>query len=113
MSMSYVPVNAGYQTNDIAGNKDNIVAGNKDNIVACQAKKDIEPAQEYILIPLCTTDPLISQDPKDREVDTGIFGNVYDDEDMEEEVDMNNVASSYTVPDGHSTKFLKDHPQDQ
>ncbi|GJS71387.1 putative ribonuclease H-like domain-containing protein [Tanacetum coccineum] len=216
MSMNYVPVIARHQTNDIVGNKDNIVAG--------QAKKDIEPTQEYILIPLCTTDPLISQDPKDREVDagknaievdesgasnndgkdeqaarseferliqkekqtehinstnnintvstpvstarpsfanaapsspvntagtsnstanafeehlferfspfknasslphvpnvtpindTGIFGNAYDDEDMEEEVDMNNVASSYTVPDGHSTKFLKDHPQDQ
>ncbi|GKD94382.1 ribonuclease H-like domain-containing protein [Tanacetum coccineum] len=52
-----------HQTNDIARNKDNIVAG--------QAKKDIEPGQEYILILLCTTDPLISQDPKDREVDAG------------------------------------------
>ncbi|GKG49169.1 hypothetical protein Tco_0515621, partial [Tanacetum coccineum] len=31
--------------------------------------------------------------------DTGIFSNAYDDEDMEEEVDMNNVVSSYTKPD--------------
>ncbi|GJY87806.1 hypothetical protein Tco_0502434 [Tanacetum coccineum] len=45
--------------------------------------------------------------------DTRIFGNAYDDEDVEEEVDINNVASSYIVPDGHSNKFLKDHPQDQ
>ncbi|GJY13537.1 putative ribonuclease H-like domain-containing protein [Tanacetum coccineum] len=45
--------------------------------------------------------------------DTGIFGNAYDDEDVEEEVDMNNVVSSYTVPDAPSTKFLKDHPKDQ
>ncbi|GKA33280.1 putative ribonuclease H-like domain-containing protein [Tanacetum coccineum] len=53
----------GHQANDIAGNRDNIVAG--------QAEKEKEPAQEYILIPLCTTDPLISQDPKDSKVDAG------------------------------------------
>ncbi|GJU13980.1 putative ribonuclease H-like domain-containing protein [Tanacetum coccineum] len=45
--------------------------------------------------------------------DTGIFGNAYDDEDVEEEVDMNNVVSSYTVLDAPFTKFLKDHPKDQ
>ncbi|GJW03610.1 putative ribonuclease H-like domain-containing protein [Tanacetum coccineum] len=28
------------------------------------AEKKIEPEQDYILIPICTTDPLISQDPK-------------------------------------------------
>ncbi|GJR75099.1 retrovirus-related pol polyprotein from transposon TNT 1-94 [Tanacetum coccineum] len=43
---------------------------------------------------------------------TGIFGNAYDDE-VEEEVDMNNVNSSYTVPDTSFTKFYKDHPEDQ
>ncbi|GJR43588.1 putative ribonuclease H-like domain-containing protein [Tanacetum coccineum] len=31
-----------------------------------------EPEQEYILIPFCTTDPLISQGPKDNEEDVGI-----------------------------------------
>ncbi|GKA88283.1 putative reverse transcriptase, RNA-dependent DNA polymerase [Tanacetum coccineum] len=40
--------------------------------------------------------------------DTRIFGNAYDDEDVEEEVNMNNVVSSYTVPDAPFTKFLKD-----
>ncbi|GJZ33523.1 putative ribonuclease H-like domain-containing protein [Tanacetum coccineum] len=45
--------------------------------------------------------------------DTRIFGNAYDDEDVEEEVDMNNVVSSYIVPDAPFTKFLKDHPKDQ
>ncbi|GJW59997.1 putative ribonuclease H-like domain-containing protein [Tanacetum coccineum] len=45
--------------------------------------------------------------------DTGIFGNAYDDKDVKEEVDMNNVVSSYTVPDAPFIKFLKDHPQDQ
>nr|GEX21829.1 retrovirus-related Pol polyprotein from transposon TNT 1-94 [Tanacetum cinerariifolium] len=53
----------GFQTNGIAGTKDNIVAG--------QAKKKKELEQEYILIPICTTDPLISQGPKDNEVDAG------------------------------------------
>ncbi|GKE05251.1 putative ribonuclease H-like domain-containing protein [Tanacetum coccineum] len=44
---------------------------------------------------------------------TGIFGNAYDDEDVEEEVDMNNVISSYSVPDTSFTKFHKDHPEYQ
>nr|GEX18063.1 putative ribonuclease H-like domain-containing protein [Tanacetum cinerariifolium] len=43
--------------------------GTKDNIVAGQAKKKKEPEQEYILIPICTTDSLISQCPKDSVVD--------------------------------------------
>ncbi|GJT46611.1 putative ribonuclease H-like domain-containing protein [Tanacetum coccineum] len=38
--------------------------GKRDNIIAGQAEKKIEPEQEYILIPICITDPLISQDPK-------------------------------------------------
>ncbi|GJR67777.1 putative ribonuclease H-like domain-containing protein [Tanacetum coccineum] len=216
ISMNYVPVVAGKKTNGIAGTKDNIVAG--------QSQKEKELEQEYILIPLCTTDPLISQGPKDCEGDagmkptevdeneasdksgkhnqkarselerlnkkemqtehtnssngintvstpvstagpsfdtvvpstpvntvgpsvstaneseeqlferfspfknaftlppvpnvssmdnTGIFGNAYDDEDLEEEVDMNNVISSYSVPDTSFTKFHKDHPEDQ
>ncbi|GKA45790.1 putative ribonuclease H-like domain-containing protein, partial [Tanacetum coccineum] len=56
-SMNYVPVVAGNQTNGIAGTRDNIVAG--------QAEKKIKPKQEYILIPFCITDSLISQGPKD------------------------------------------------
>nr|GEV77810.1 hypothetical protein [Tanacetum cinerariifolium] len=63
ISMNYMPVVARFQTNDIAGTKDNIVAG--------QAEKKKEPEQEYILIPICTTDPLISQGPKDSAVDAG------------------------------------------
>nr|GEW05668.1 ribonuclease H-like domain-containing protein [Tanacetum cinerariifolium] len=49
------------QTNGIEGTKDNIVEG--------QAEKKKKPEQEYILIPVCTTDPLISQGPKDSAVD--------------------------------------------
>ncbi|GKB23180.1 hypothetical protein Tco_0862581 [Tanacetum coccineum] len=44
---------------------------------------------------------------------TGIFRNAYDDEDVEEEVDTNNVISSYSVPDTSFTKFHKDHSEDQ
>nr|GEV65829.1 DNA-directed RNA polymerase II subunit RPB7 [Tanacetum cinerariifolium] len=43
--------------------------------------------------------------------DTRIFGNAYDDDVLEEEVDLNNVDSSYAIP--KATKFHKDHPQDQ
>ncbi|GJU23867.1 putative ribonuclease H-like domain-containing protein [Tanacetum coccineum] len=64
ISMNYVPVVAGNQTDGIAGTKDNIVTGH--------AQKEKEPEQEYILITLCTTDPLISQGPKDSEGDTGM-----------------------------------------
>ncbi|GJR94488.1 ribonuclease H-like domain-containing protein [Tanacetum coccineum] len=59
--MNYVPVVAGNQTNCIAGTRDNIVTGH--------AEKKIEPEQEYILIPICTTHLLISQDPKVSEED--------------------------------------------
>nr|GEU93043.1 hypothetical protein [Tanacetum cinerariifolium] len=179
---------AGFQTNGIVGTKDNIVAG--------QAKKKKEPKQDYIMIHISTTDPLISQGPKDSVIDagkkatevdasqvldnggqdtrseyegllqqerqtehtnstnsintisspvstdgpsfvnvaspspinaaetpaipivtpindTGIFGNAYDNEAMEEEVDMNSVVSSYIILDAPLTKFLKDRPKDQ
>ncbi|GJS66869.1 hypothetical protein Tco_0681433 [Tanacetum coccineum] len=62
--MNYVSVVAGYQTNGIAGTRDNIVAG--------QAEKKTEPEQEYILIPIYTTDSLISQGPKDSKEDVGV-----------------------------------------
>ncbi|GKF52082.1 hypothetical protein Tco_0148549, partial [Tanacetum coccineum] len=64
ISMNYVPVVARNQTNGIAGTRDNIVAG--------QADKKKEPEQEYILIPICITDPLISLGPKDSEEDVGM-----------------------------------------
>nr|GEY52560.1 uncharacterized mitochondrial protein AtMg00810-like [Tanacetum cinerariifolium] len=115
ISMNYVPVVAGYQTNGIAGTKDNIVAG--------QAEKKKRPEQEYILIPICTTDPLISQGHKDSAVmlppvtTAGpSFANTASPSpinvagtpaNVEEEVDMNNVVSSYTIPDAPSANFLK------
>ncbi|GJZ45828.1 putative ribonuclease H-like domain-containing protein [Tanacetum coccineum] len=62
ISMNYVLVVAGNQTNGIAGTRDNIVTG--------QAEKKTEPEQEFILIPIYTTDPLISQGPKESEEDS-------------------------------------------
>ncbi|GKE89076.1 putative ribonuclease H-like domain-containing protein, partial [Tanacetum coccineum] len=56
-SMNYKPVIVGNQTN---GN-----AGTKENIDACQAGKKIVPDQEYILLPLLTSDPSLSKSLKD------------------------------------------------
>ncbi|GJX38265.1 retrovirus-related pol polyprotein from transposon TNT 1-94 [Tanacetum coccineum] len=55
ISMNYMPIIAGNQTNGIAGTRDNIVAG--------QAKKKTEPEQEYILLPFSIIDPLNSNTP--------------------------------------------------
>nr|GEV69446.1 ribonuclease H-like domain-containing protein [Tanacetum cinerariifolium] len=63
ISMNYVPVVARNQTNGIAGSKE--------NLVACQDDKKKELKQEYILIPICTNDLLISQGTKDSAVDVG------------------------------------------
>ncbi|GKC44666.1 putative ribonuclease H-like domain-containing protein, partial [Tanacetum coccineum] len=54
------------------GNQTNGIVGTRDNIVAGQAEKKTEPEQEYILIPIYTTDLLISQGPKDSEEDAGV-----------------------------------------
>ncbi|GKB47312.1 putative ribonuclease H-like domain-containing protein [Tanacetum coccineum] len=56
----------------VPGNQANGIVGTKDNIVTGQAEKKTKPEQEYILIPFCTTDPLISQGPKDYEEDSGM-----------------------------------------
>ncbi|GKB48838.1 hypothetical protein Tco_0899591 [Tanacetum coccineum] len=47
------------QQNGVAERRNNTDRGYKNYL-----KKKTEPEQEYILIPICTTDPLISQDPK-------------------------------------------------
>ncbi|GJR65618.1 uncharacterized mitochondrial protein-like protein [Tanacetum coccineum] len=59
-----ITINAAEASNAFRG-----TSGKRDNIVAGQAKKKIEPEQKYILIPIFTTDPLISQDPKVSEED--------------------------------------------
>ncbi|GKA30610.1 putative ribonuclease H-like domain-containing protein, partial [Tanacetum coccineum] len=54
------------------GNQTNGIAGTRDSIIAGQVEKKREPKQEYILIPFCTTNPIISQGPKDSEEDVGM-----------------------------------------
>ncbi|GJT30279.1 hypothetical protein Tco_0910554 [Tanacetum coccineum] len=62
ISMNYVPVVTGNQTNGIVGTKDNIVAG--------QAENKKEPAREYILIPFYTTERTLLQDRQFRTIDS-------------------------------------------
>nr|GEU70818.1 hypothetical protein [Tanacetum cinerariifolium] len=188
ISMNYVPVVAGFQTNGITGTKDNIVAGPKDSAVdarkkatevddsqvldndrhdaqvtrsefegTLQQKKQTEHINSTdsfntVSSPVSTIGPSSVNDALPSPInaagthastnafeehpferfypfknafclpyvpivtlinDTGIFGNAYDDEVVEEKVDINNVDSSYTIPDDPLTKFLKDHPKDQ
>ncbi|GJX40486.1 retrovirus-related pol polyprotein from transposon TNT 1-94 [Tanacetum coccineum] len=55
-TMNYEPIVAGTQSNGFAGTKASDNAG--------QARKETEPVKDYILLPLWTTDPPFSQDPK-------------------------------------------------
>nr|GEY23184.1 hypothetical protein [Tanacetum cinerariifolium] len=188
ISMNYVPVVLGFQTNGITGTKDNIVAGPKDSEVDA-GKKAIEVDESQVSdnggqvnqVTRSEFEGLLQQEMQTEHInstnsfntisslistagpsfvnaslpspinaagtpastnafeehpfkryspfknafslphvpivtpinDTGIFGNAYDDEVVEEEVDMNNVVSSYAIPDAPLTKFLKDHPKDQ
>ncbi|GJT62608.1 ribonuclease H-like domain-containing protein [Tanacetum coccineum] len=64
ISMNYVPVVVGKQTNGIVGTRYYIVTD--------QAEEKTVPKQEFILIPFRTTGPLISQGPKDSEEDSGM-----------------------------------------
>ncbi|GJY04255.1 putative ribonuclease H-like domain-containing protein [Tanacetum coccineum] len=57
ISMNYKPV--------VTGNKTNGNAGTKEKIDACQDGKKIVPDQKYILLPLLTSDPLLSKSLKD------------------------------------------------
>ncbi|GJX01252.1 putative ribonuclease H-like domain-containing protein [Tanacetum coccineum] len=127
ISMNYVPVVAENQTNGIARTRDNIVIG--------QAKKKTEPEQEYILIPICITDPLISQDPKVSEEDveekpTEMEENGALDKDGKDDqatrneferllqqekhiADLNNLETTLNVSPIPTTRIDKDHPKDQ
>ncbi|GJR88921.1 hypothetical protein Tco_0212932, partial [Tanacetum coccineum] len=91
ISMNYVPIVARNQTNSIAGTRDNIVTG--------QPEKKTKPKQEYILIPICTTDPLISQGSKDSEEDSRM---------KPTEVDVNGALDK-DGEDDQATRILLDH----
>ncbi|GKB26312.1 ribonuclease H-like domain-containing protein [Tanacetum coccineum] len=102
ISMNYVPVVAGNQTNGIVGTRDNIVAG--------QAEKKTEPEQEYILIPFCTTNLLISQGPKDSAEDVGMKPTEVNESEASDkgEEDEQETRSEFESADGPS--FTNDDP---
>ncbi|GJT63948.1 putative ribonuclease H-like domain-containing protein [Tanacetum coccineum] len=60
-TINYEPIVAGTQSNGFAGTKAS------DNVG--QARKEIEPVKNYILLPLWTADPPFSQDPKSSQDD--------------------------------------------
>nr|GEU31757.1 putative ribonuclease H-like domain-containing protein [Tanacetum cinerariifolium] len=111
ISMNYVSVVIGNQTNDTKDSAED--AGKKASEV------DAGEASDNSGSPVNTVGPSFvnaaSQIPlnpaRPSTNDTRIFGNAYDDDVLEEEVDINNVASSYAIPE--ATKFLKDHSQEQ
>ncbi|GJV56528.1 hypothetical protein Tco_1457533 [Tanacetum coccineum] len=69
ISMNYVPVVTGNQTNGIVGTKDNIVAG--------QAENKKEPAPEYIWIPFCTTEKISSLEAGQPTMHVFVFHSLY------------------------------------
>ncbi|GKD23705.1 hypothetical protein Tco_1225408, partial [Tanacetum coccineum] len=127
ISMSYVPVVAGNKTNgpkdcegdagmkptEVDENEASDKNGKHDqearNYTANESEEQLferfSPFKNAFTLP-----PVPNISSMDN---TGIFRNAYNDEDVEEEVDMNNVISSYTFLDTSFTKFHKDHSEDQ
>ncbi|GJU21721.1 ribonuclease H-like domain-containing protein [Tanacetum coccineum] len=101
ISMNYVPVAAGNKTNGIVGNKDNIGAG--------QAQQEKEPEQEYISIPLCTTDPLISQGPKDYEGDAGMKPTEVDDNETSDKSGKHNQEARSELERSNQREMQTEH----
>nr|GFC62820.1 hypothetical protein [Tanacetum cinerariifolium] len=52
-----------YEPN-VAGQQSNGFAGTKASDNACQARKETKPVNDYILLPLWTSNPSFSQNPK-------------------------------------------------
>nr|GEU36105.1 ribonuclease H-like domain-containing protein [Tanacetum cinerariifolium] len=59
------------RTDFVTGNQINSIAGTKEKLGAGQDEMQKELEQKYILIPICTIGPLISQDAKDSAEDAG------------------------------------------
>nr|GEW55852.1 putative reverse transcriptase domain-containing protein [Tanacetum cinerariifolium] len=75
----------------------NGIAGTNDNIVASQAEKKKEPEQDYILIPICTTDPLISQDNGGQDTRSESEG-LLQHERQTENIDSTNSINTISSP---------------
>ncbi|GJW90679.1 ribonuclease H-like domain-containing protein [Tanacetum coccineum] len=116
ISINYVPIVAGYQTNGIAGTKDNIVAG--------QAQKEKEPEQDT---PVSTAGPsfdiVVPSTPVNTAGPSVSTANAFEEHLFERFSHFKNAftlppvlnvsSMDNTVPDTSFTKFHKDHPEDQ
>ncbi|GKE57280.1 putative ribonuclease H-like domain-containing protein, partial [Tanacetum coccineum] len=99
-SMNYKPVVTRNQTNGNAGTKENIDAG--------QAGKKIVPDQEYILLPLLTSDPSLSKRSKDS-LDAG-----FKSSGEEEKIDFEHPENKDSeVPNTEEPRVHKDYPLEQ
>ncbi|GJY47529.1 putative ribonuclease H-like domain-containing protein [Tanacetum coccineum] len=135
ISMNYVPVVTGNQTNGIAGTRDNIVAGQAEKktehlnkwsfdkerryeqdhkeINAAEASNAFEDHLFERFSPFKNAFALPHVPNVFSINDTGIFGNAYDDEDVGVEADLNNLETTINVSPIPTTRIHKDHPKDQ
>ncbi|GJX15697.1 ribonuclease H-like domain-containing protein [Tanacetum coccineum] len=90
-SMNYKPVVAGNQTNGNAGTKENIDAG--------QARKKTVFSQEYILLPLLTSDQSLSKGNEDSEVPSTKKPRI----NQEKDANVNSINNINAASDGNNT----------
>nr|GEV38376.1 retrovirus-related Pol polyprotein from transposon TNT 1-94 [Tanacetum cinerariifolium] len=87
----------------VAGNQSNCNVGTKENIDAGQARKKTVPDQEYILLPLWTSDPLLSQGLKNTE----------DNAEKNGENDVNSTNNINTISLTVNTASIKNNVVDK
>nr|GEW24715.1 hypothetical protein [Tanacetum cinerariifolium] len=95
MSMNYQPVYAGNQPNAHAGIKENIDAG--------KVKKEIVSAQQYMLLPLKSTD---SQDPKN--INDNVADDAFEVRAEKNDVHVSSHKSDKTDKKKHDAKATRD-----
>nr|GEV59684.1 hypothetical protein [Tanacetum cinerariifolium] len=123
------------------GNQSNDNAGTKTCDDAGKARMETVPGKDYILLPLWTVDPLISQESKSSQddgfqpssnpicantnnellinpetpalEDISTFNFLSDHEDDDEEADISNLDTTIKVSPIPTTRIHKDHPLDQ
>ncbi|GJV98910.1 retrovirus-related pol polyprotein from transposon TNT 1-94 [Tanacetum coccineum] len=117
-------------TPNVVGTQSNGFAGTKASDNAGQARKEIEPVKNYILLPLWTADPLFSHDLKsshdDESKPSSDSGNIElpfdpnmpeledynifkDDKNVSAEADINNLDTTIQVSPIPTTRIHKDH----
>ncbi|GJT24187.1 putative ribonuclease H-like domain-containing protein [Tanacetum coccineum] len=108
ISMNYVPVVVGNQTNGIAETRDDIFTVNDaeaSNAFEEHLFERLSPFKNAFTLP-----PISNVTSMD---DTVIFGNAYDDEDVGADADLNNLKTTINVSPIPTTRIDKDHPKDQ